>query len=185
MREQDTPLTFGGDDGDDADDGWDPVVIRDPQTGRVDHGRSLAANLDGLIASKPAAHWDAQPWQAEFLPELVSPVTGETCAARVVVRFGGEARGTLEFRPGQTNSPVSETQGPQLMWFLTVGRRKPRGYVGVEWALATAMGLRRRDLWDNRWMHEWLTNGDPRALRRLWELQSARDRDVDEFWETH
>jgi hypothetical protein len=183
MPEQDTPPTRPTDD--DAFDErafaerWDRLILRDPRTGEVDHHRSLMAMLDDLIVSKPDAYWDQRPWGVEFLEDLVSPVTGETCAARFVLRHEGQPRATVEFRPGQTTSPLSESEGPQLMWFLTIGRRKPKGYVNVQWALAAGMGLRRHDMWDNRYLHEWLTNGDVRAMRRLWQMDEDRDQERD------
>jgi hypothetical protein len=128
---------------------------------------------------KPAFYWNAKPWQVEFLDDPGSPVTGERCATRFVLRHRGEARATVELRPGHTDCPLCEADGPQLLWFVAVGRRKPRGYVFLRWALAAAMGLRRHNLYDNRCLDEWMTHGNVPAFVRLEELNEQRDRERD------
>jgi hypothetical protein len=171
------------DDDEPADPAFEPV--RDPRTGEVDHYASLVQILRRMIDREPVSYWEARPWQLRALGDLRSAATGERCTARFEVVHDGAPLALLEFRPGQTSSPLGETYGLRDMWYVHRGRRKPRMYVHSDWALAYAMGLPRRDMWDSRYRQEWSEHGDIRAQLALLVLEEGRNRAVDRAYQEH
>jgi hypothetical protein len=175
MPEQDTPSTAPGDRIPRRPPLPTPPTLPELDPEQRRRRAELApylAMLDKEIAEKSAAVWDSKRWGGCFLDDLTSSATGEPCWARAEMTHFGEHRALIELRPGLPKGYAIQHEGPEPMWWVTIGRRKPQRFVFLHAALNNVMDRPAKN-W-TEWSivrSEWFRHGDLRLLAKLYAIQ--------------